>query len=387
MRLSASTLIDEKVFSVHADLRHEFCYNNKGDTMELRWLGDTGLRVSSFSLGTMGFGGAARGGWVGAIDQDEAIRHVSMAIDMGVNMFDTADSYSNGESEVMLGRAVSSRRDSVLISTKVHSRSGEGPNDVGQSRWHLVQGCEASLRRLGTDHIDIYHVHGFDGCTRLDETLEGLNDLVRSGKVRYIACSNHAAWQVMKAIGISRENRWSRFVAFQGYYSLVGRDIENDILPLCRDQGLGVFVWSPLAGGFLSGKFSPDQPPEAGTRRSFVGDLGVGVIDPDRGFAVVQVLRDIAAERNVSPSQVALNWVRRNSDVTSVIVGARTAEQLQDNLNASTWQLTDEEYQRLNRTSAVTTPYPQWFQRQFTAERYSKAGAPDDAFNYDFSND
>jgi aryl-alcohol dehydrogenase-like predicted oxidoreductase len=352
--------------------------------MELRWLGDTGLRVSGFALGTMGFGGAARGGWVGAIDQEEADQQVSMAIEMGVNVFDSADSYGSGESEAMLGRALRGRRDGVLISTKVHSRSGDGPNDVGQSRWHLHRACEASLRRLETDYIDLYHVHGFDGCTRLEETLEGLNDLVRSGKVRYIACSNHAAWQVMKALGISRENSWSRFVAYQGYYSLVGRDIEHDVLPLCRDQGLGVLVWSPLAGGFLTGKFSADRPPAPGTRRSFVGDLGVGRIDPERGFAIVENLRSIAGARGVSPAQVALNWIRRNRTITSVVIGARTSEQLQDNLDASTWELDDDEANRLNRASAIDTPYPHWFQRQFTAERYSLSGAPEDAFDYDF---
>jgi aryl-alcohol dehydrogenase-like predicted oxidoreductase len=352
--------------------------------MELRWLGSTGVRVSTFALGTMGFGGAARGGWVASIDQTEADRQVGTALDAGVNVVDSADSYGNGEAEVLLGRALRGRRDDVIVSTKVHSRSGPGPNDVGQSRWHLVRACEASLRRLATDHIDLYHVHGFDGCTPLEETLEGLNDLVRSGKVRYLACSNLAAWQAMKALGIARAQGWSRFVAYQGYWSLVGRDIEHEIAPMCRDQQLGVLVWSPLAGGFLTGKSSPGVPAPDGTRRSYVGDLGVGRIDETRGYAIVDVLREIAAARGVSVAQVALNWVRSRPEVSSVVVGARTTEQLTDNLAAASWALDPAERERLDRASAVEHPYPVWFQRQFTAERFSPAGPPADAFDYDF---
>ncbi len=352
--------------------------------MELRWLGNTGLRVSAFALGTMGFGDAARGGWVGSIEQADADRQVAMALDAGVNLFDTANTYGAGHAEIMLGRALGNRRDDVLVSTKVHSRSGEGPNDVGQSRWHLHRACEASLRRLGTDHIDLYHVHGFDGCTPLEETLEGLNDLVRSGKVRYIACSNLAAWQVMKAIGIAREQRWSRFVAYQGYYSLVGRDIEHDVLAMCRDQGLGVLVWSPLAGGFLTGKFRPGTVAPDGTRRSHVGDLGVGRIDEGRGFAIVELASEIAAARGVSVAQVALNWLRTRPEVTSVIIGARTDVQLADNLTAATWTLTEDERAHLDAASETDLPYPQWFHHQFTAERFSRDGAPLGAFDYRF---
>jgi aryl-alcohol dehydrogenase-like predicted oxidoreductase len=355
--------------------------------MELRWLGDTGLRVSAFALGTMGFGGAARGGWVASIDQAEADRQVGLAMDMGVNLVDCADSYGNGASETILGHALRGRREQILVSTKVHSRSGDGPNDVGQSRWHLHRACEASLRRLETDYIDIYHVHGFDYCTRIEETLEGLNDLVRSGKVRYIACSNHAAWQTAKALGLAQQNHWSRFVAYQGYYSLVGREIEHDVLPMCRDQGLGVLVWSPLAGGFLTGKFRRDEPAAEGTRRSHTGDLGISKIDEAQGYAIVDELNKIAVSRAASPAQVALNWILRNRDITSVIIGARTTEQLRDNLSAASWELTDNEASRLDQLSAIEAPYPHWFHRQFTAERFSRSGPPADAFNYDFGSE
>jgi aryl-alcohol dehydrogenase-like predicted oxidoreductase len=343
------------------------------------------MRVSAFALGTMGFGGAATGGWVGTTDLDEAREQVRLALDAGVNIFDTADGYAKGESERLLGQALGRDRDDVLVSTKVHVRVGEGPNDVGQSRWHIVRACEGSLRRLGTDHIDLYHLHGFDACTPLDETLRALDDLVRAGKVRYIACSNFTGWQLMKALCVSEQRNFERFVAFQGYYSLVSRDLENDHLPLCRDQGLGVLVWSPLAGGFLSGKFqrnglSPTEP----TRRSFVGDLGVGTIDEEQGHEIVDVAREIASHRGASVAQVALNWLRSRGEVSSIILGARTVLQLADNLAAAQWELAPDEIARLDAVSARPLPYPHWFQRQFTAERSSREGAPSGAFNYRF---
>jgi aryl-alcohol dehydrogenase-like predicted oxidoreductase len=345
--------------------------------METRFLGTTGLQVSTLALGTMGFGGGAQSP-VGTIDVDAARHMVGLALDAGVNLFDTANSYSGGRAEEVLGQALGCRRDEVLISTKVHARTGDGVNDVGQSRWNIVRACEASLRRLGTDHIDLFHVHGFDGCTPLEESLGALDRLVRSGKVRYLACSNHAAWQIAWALGISAQRGLDRYVAVQAYYSLVARELEWDVIPACEALGLGILVWSPLAGGLLSGKFRPDATP-AGTRRAMVGDLGVGPVDHERAWRILAVARDVASARGVSVAQVALNWVRANPAVSSVIVGARTAEQLADNLAAASWSLTPAERAVLAHVSATPLPYPHWFPRQFTAERFGPDGPPDAA--------
>jgi aryl-alcohol dehydrogenase-like predicted oxidoreductase len=344
--------------------------------VELRWLGRTGVRVSALSLGTMGFGGAASGGHVARIDLGDAERQVRLALDAGVNLFDTANGYAGGASERLLGQALGADRQRVLVSTKVHARVGDGPNDVGQSRWHIVRACEDSLRRLGTDHIDLYHVHGFDACTPLDETLRALDDLVRTGKVRYLACSNYTGWQLMKALAESDRRGVERFVALQAYYNLVARELENEHLPLCRDQGVGVLVWSPLAAGFLSGKFRRATPQPEGTRRALIGDLGIGPVDEEHGHAIVDVAREIAGSRGTSVAQVALNWLRSRPEVSSVIVGARTMEQLVDNLAAAQWTLDDDEVARLDEASARVLPYPYWFQRRFTAERFSRDGAP-----------
>lgn len=350
--------------------------------MEMRFLGTTGVKVSAFTLGTMGFGGDPQRPLVGSAGLDDATRMVDLALDAGVNLFDTANSYSGGRSEELLGTALGRRRDRVLISTKVHARSGDGPNDVGQSRWHIVRACEASLRRLGTDHIDVYHVHGFDACTPLEEVLTSLDRLVSAGKVRYIACSNYAAWQLVAAHGVSATRNVERYVAVQAYYSLVARELEWDILPACRYTGTGVLVWSPLAGGLLSGKFDRATPAAAGTRRGMVGDLGVGTPDHEQAWEILDVCRDIAAVRRVSVAQVALNWLRTRPEVSSVIVGARTEAQLADNLAAAQWQLTGEETARLDTVSERPWPYPHWFHRQFTAERFSRDGAPPTAHDY-----
>jgi aryl-alcohol dehydrogenase-like predicted oxidoreductase len=354
--------------------------------MEYRWLGSSGLKVSSLALGAMGFGGSTTGGWVGNHELDDVQRHVGMALDAGVILFDSANSYQKGTAEELLGKALGANRDRVLVSTKVNSRVGEGVNDVGQSRWHILRSCEDSLRRLGTDRIDIYHVHGFDACTPLEESLGALDALVQSGKVRYIACSNHAAWQIMKALSVADRRGLSRYVATQSYYTLVARELEWEIMPLSRDQGLGLLVWSPLAGGFLSGKFSRAAEPPPGTRRAMIGNLGVGPIDEEQGFAIVDVMRDIAEQRGggVTCAQVALNWLRTRDLVSSIIIGARSDEQLADNLAATQWTMTADEQQRLDEVSAVPFPYPHWYQRQFTAERYSREGAPGEAFTYQF---
>ena len=343
--------------------------------METRFLGTTGLRVSTFALGTMGFGGGAQSP-VGDIDLDTARRMVAMGLDAGVNLFDTANSYGGGRSEELLGKALGSRRDDVLVSTKVHARAGAGPNDVGQSRWNIVRSCEASLRRLGTGHIDLFHVHGFDGCTPLEESLLALDRLVRSGKVRYLACSNYAAWQIAWASGISAQRGLDRYVATQAYYSLVARDLEWEIAPACHALGLGVLVWSPLAGGLLSGRLGADDTP-SGTRRAWVGDLGIGPVDHERAGRVLATAQGIASARGVSVAQVALNWVRANPAVSSVIIGARTTDQLAENLAAASWSLDGDEKAALDAVSAVPLPYPHWFQRQFTAERFGLGGPPD----------
>jgi aryl-alcohol dehydrogenase-like predicted oxidoreductase len=244
---------------------------------------------------------------------------------------------------------------------------GDGPNDVGQSRHHLVRACEDSLRRLGTDYIDLYQVHGFDALTPLEETLRALDDLVRSGKVRYIGCSNYSAWHLMKALCISERKGLERFVSQQAYYSLVARELEYELVPLSLDQGLGILVWSPLAAGFLSGKFRRGRAGPDGTRRSQRGDPGT--IDEERGYDIIEVLDEIAQEHNATIAQAALNWVLRKPGVTSIIVGARTEEQLKDNLEAAGWQMTEEQVGRLDEVSTTPPIYPYWHQRRFNSER------------------
>jgi aryl-alcohol dehydrogenase-like predicted oxidoreductase len=343
--------------------------------MDTRYLGDTGLRVSSLSLGAMGFGANAQSP-LGPVDVDLATRMLAMSVDAGVNLIDTANSYTGGRSEEVVGEIIGPYRDRVMISTKLHARFGEGANDVGQSRWNIDRSCERSLRKLRTDCIDILHVHGFDGCTPLEESLGALDRLVRAGKVRYLACSNYTAWQIAHALGISARKGLDRYVAVQAYYSLVARELEWDIVPACRELGVGIFVWSPLAGGLLSGKFRRDETP-AGTRRAMIGDLGVGPVDPEDGWRIIDACTDVATQRGCSVAQVALNWVRANPAVTSVIIGARTTDQLADNLAAGTWELTADERAALDAASAVPLPYPHWFQRQFTAERFGPDGPPD----------
>jgi aryl-alcohol dehydrogenase-like predicted oxidoreductase len=335
--------------------------------MEMRFLGNSGLKVSALAFGTMTFGGKGHFRQVGSVQVDEARRHVDLCLDAGVNLFDTADVYSQGASEEILGQALGRRRDDVILATKAHGRMGDGPNDVGQSRYHLTRACEESLRRLGTDYIDLYQLHGFDALTPLEETLGALDDLVRSGKVRYIGCSNYSAWHLMKALCISERKGLERFVSQQVYYSLVARELEYELVPLSLDQGLGILVWSPLAAGFLSGKFRRGRPGPDGTRRSQRGDPGT--IDEERGYDIIEVLDDIAREHDATIAQVALNWVLRKPGVTSVVVGARTEEQLRDNLEAASWKMTEEEVWRLDEVSATPPIYPYWHQQRFNSER------------------
>jgi aryl-alcohol dehydrogenase-like predicted oxidoreductase len=340
--------------------------------MEYRQLGRCGLRVSAMTLGTMGFAGAGQFSDVGQVDLAGARRQIDMAIDAGINLIDTADIYSMGASEELVGEALSGRRDRVLLGTKARFAMGPGPNDAGLSRHHLIEACEASLRRLGTDHIDLYQVHEWDGQTPLEETLGALDDLVRAGKVRYVGCSNFAAWQVMKALGIAERRLLPRFVSQQVYLSLQERSAEYEIVPSAIDQGLGLLIWSPLAGGLLSGKYRRAQPPPPGSRHA--GQWSEPpVYDEDRLYDTVEVLLEIAADHGVSAAQVALAWLLGRPGVTTVIVGARTEEQLADNLAAAELELSAHERARLEEVSRPNLLYPFWHHRAAAGDRLSAA--------------
>jgi len=336
--------------------------------MEMRFLGKSGLKISTLSFGTMTFGGGDNFfQHMGGTQFEEAQRLIDLCLDAGVNLFDTADVYSQGRSEEILGKALGKRRQDAIIATKAYGRMGDGPNDVGLSRYHLIRACEDSLRRLGTGYIDLYQVHGFDALTPLEETLRALDDLVRSGKVRYIGCSNYSGWHLMKALCVSEREGLERYVSQQVYYSLVARELEYELIPLGLDQGVGILVWSPLAFGFLSGKYRRGQPQPEGTRRSQLGD--VGNIDLEKGYDIVAALDEVARDRGVSIAQVALRWLLHQPGITSVIIGARNEQQLRDNLGAATWEITPEELRKLNDVSAVPPIYPYWHQRQYGAER------------------
>jgi aryl-alcohol dehydrogenase-like predicted oxidoreductase len=341
--------------------------------MEYRQLGRSGLRVSALTLGTMTFGG--RGGFraVGATDVDGARRQVDQCLDAGVNLIDTADVYSDGLAEEITGEVIRGRRDSLLLSTKVRMSMGDGPNDAGLSRQHIIAGCEASLRRLGTDHIDIYHVHEWDGQTRLEETLSALSSLVSAGKVRYLAASNYAGWQLMKALALADRLGFERFAAQQIYYSLEARDAEFELVPLSVDQGLGILVWSPLAGGLLSGKYRRDASPTEQTRHVSGQWDEPPIRDQDRLYDTIEVLVDVAGAHGVSPAQVALAWLLGRPAVTSLIIGARTEEQLADNLGAAALTLAADERAALDKVSQPELLYPYWHQLNTAADRLGPA--------------
>jgi aryl-alcohol dehydrogenase-like predicted oxidoreductase len=333
--------------------------------MNYRTLGRTGLKVSELCLGTMTFGENFYG--IAVVDQPAANAMVKRAWEAGINFFDTADVYSYGQSEIVLGQALKDcglDRDSVIIATKVRSAMTEAAtqgtgdvNNVGLSRQHIMAAVENSLRRLQTDYIDLYQVHGWDVLTPIEETLRALDDLVRQGKVRYIGCSNWSARHLMKAVCLSRANRWAQFVSLQAYYSLVGRDLEHELLPLCREEGLGVLPWSPLSGGFLSGKYTRENPSPEGARRS---GFQFPPIDEARGFDAVEALARIAKEKGASVAQVALAWLLAQSGVTSVIIGANKSSQLEDNLKAAELQLSAAEIEVLSATTMPAAQYPQW---------------------------
>jgi aryl-alcohol dehydrogenase-like predicted oxidoreductase len=340
--------------------------------MEYRTLGRSGLRVSVLTMGTMTFGGEGPFANVGTTGVDEAQRQVDMCLDAGINLIDTADVYSGGRSEEILGEVLRGRRDQVLVATKVRMGMGPGPNDAGLSRHHVISGCEASLRRLGTDHIDLYQLHEWDGRTPLEETLEALDLLVRSGKVRYVGVSNFAGWQLMKALGTAERSGLPRFVSQQIYYSLQAREAEYELIPLAVDQGLGVLVWSPLAGGLLSGKYRRDREAPAGSRQ--LTDWGEPpVYDQDGLYDIIEVLVGIGEERGVSAAQVALAYLLGRPAVTSVIIGARTTEQLADNLTAASLSLTEAERAQLDKVSAPPLIYPYWHQARTASDRLSPA--------------
>jgi aryl-alcohol dehydrogenase-like predicted oxidoreductase len=343
--------------------------------MRYRLLGRTGLYVSELCLGTMTFGG--QGFWkvMGGLGQDAATALVKQAFDAGVNFIDTANVYSQGDSETLTGNAIRSLglpRDEMVLATKATGVMNEtAVNALGQSRYHLMAQVDASLKRLQLDHIDLYQLHGFDPLTPLDEVLSTLNDLVRSGKVRYIGLCNMAAWQIMKGLAISEKQHWARFESVQAYYTVAGRDLEREVLPLIKDQQLGLMVWSPLAGGLLSGKFSADGQGLEGTRRA---SFDFPVVDKPRAFRVVDAMRRIAHEHQVSVAQVALAWLLSRPQVSTVIMGAKTPEQLQDNLGSSRLSLSAEELQVLEEVSALPPEYPGWM---LARQGQSRANPPE----------
>ncbi|MFC6014995.1 aldo/keto reductase [Plantactinospora solaniradicis] len=326
--------------------------------MEFRRLGASGLHVPALSFGAGTFGGAGElfGAW-GNSDAREARRLVDICLDAGVTMFDTADVYSDGASEEVLGEAIKGRRDRVLLSTKTSLPTGAGPNDAGSSRARLIAACEQALRRLGTDHIDLFQLHAFDAGTPIEEVLSTLDDLVRAGKLRYVGVSNFAGWELMKSLGVAARHGYPRYVAHQVYYSLVGRDYEWELMPLGLDQGVGAVVWSPLGWGRLTGKVRRDRPLPAGSRLHRTADYGPPVRD-EYLFRVVDALDEVARETGRAVPQIALNWLLRRPTVASVIIGARNETQLRQNLGAVGWTLTPDQVARLDSASARTPPYP-----------------------------
>jgi aryl-alcohol dehydrogenase-like predicted oxidoreductase len=322
-------------------------------------MGNTGIKVSELCFGAMTFGGKGYWKYVGELVQKDASELVSLALDGGINFFDTADVYSEGLSEEMLGKALGSRRKDIVLATKVRGRTGQGPNDVGLSRWHIIENCNASLKRLGTDYIDLYQVHSFDPYTPLEETLRTLDDLVRDGKVRYLGVSNYAGWHLMKALSISEKLNLEKFVTLQAFYSLIARDLENELVPLCLDQKLGILPWSPLGGGFLTGKYRRGKPrPENSRRTDTTGQFLQ--FDEERGFDIVDELEKITNNHNATITQSALNYLLRKPGVTSAIIGAKTKEQLSDSLKTTDWEMTPEEVARLDEISKPPRVYPNW---------------------------
>lgn len=334
--------------------------------MKYNLLSNTGLFVSQLCFGAMGFGGTGMWKNVGQTPQEEANQLVSRALDAGINFFDTANVYSSGISEQMLGKALGSKRKDVVVATKVRGRMGEGVNDIGLSRVHIRQQVEESLRRLGTDYIDLYQIHGVDHYASFEDTLRTLDDLVREGKVRYIGASNLMAWQLMKTIGISEKHGWEAFKSLQAHYSIATRDLEREVVPLLKDQNIGLMVWSPLSGGFLTGKYKPHQQPEETSRRKA---FDFPPINKDQAYEIIEVMEDIAKNHQASVAQVALAWLLHQNVVTSVIVGARKMQQLDDNIRAAEIAFNRQELDRLDEISQLTPEYPGWMVQFMQSDR------------------
>ena len=336
--------------------------------MKYNLLGNTGLKVSELCLGTMTFGGQGMWTAIGALPQDEANELVKQSVDAGINFIDTANVYSEGLSEMMTGQAIRDlglKRDDLVIATKVRGTIGTGINNSGLTRKHILQQANESLTRLNMDYIDLYQIHGFDPLTPIEETLEALDSLVKSGKVRYIGCSNLAAWQIMKALGVSAQQHLAKFVSLQAYYTIAGRDLEREVVPMLLDQKLGLMVWSPLAGGFLSGKYTREANAEEGRRVNF----DFPPVNKDKAFDIIDVMQEIAVAKDVTVPQIALGWLLHQPVVTSVIIGAKRPEQLQDNLKAIDLKLTADELAQLEAVSKLSPEYPGWMIERQTADR------------------
>jgi aryl-alcohol dehydrogenase-like predicted oxidoreductase len=332
--------------------------------MEYRQLGASGLRVPVLSFGTATFGGTTSffKAW-GTTDTEEATRLVRICLDAGVSFFDTSNVYSKGVAEEILGKTLKGVRDEVLISTKGTFPMGDGPNDYGASRHYLIKQCEASLKRLNTDYIDIYHMHGFDANTPVEETLRTLDNLIQSGKVRYIACSNFSGWHLMKSLSIAEKHSWNKYIAHQAYYSLLDREFEWELMPLAVNQQIGTIVWSPLSAGRLSGKYRRGQPAPTDNRVQQGGGLGPAT-DEERLYRIMDALDEIALDTGKTVAQVAINWLLQRPTVANIIIGARTEEQLKQNLGAIGWNLDKEQVKKLDQASYRDAIYPYWHQRQ-----------------------
>ena len=343
--------------------------------MEYRLLGRSGLKVSTITMGTMTFGGSAK---IGDTDLKDAQRQIDLCLEAGVNLIDTANVYSRGISETIIGEALDGgRRKRTLLATKVRFKMGEGPNDNGLSRYHIVEQAEASLRRLRTDVIDLYQVHQWDGSTPLEETMEALDTLIRQGKVRYVGCSNYSGWHIMKALGVSEAHNYQRFVSQQIHYTLHAREAEYELVPVSLDQGLGILVWSPLAGGLLSGKYRRGVSAPEGSRHAG-GHSEPPVYDWEKLYDIIDVVVSVAEEHGVTGAQVALAWLLQRPGVTSVIVGGRNEEQFRDNLAAAELKLSEHQVRRLDEVSRPTLIYPYWHQNRSVFDRM---GAADLAFH------
>ena len=340
--------------------------------MEYRTLGRSGLKVSAITMGTFTFGGKGAFGMVGQQGVPEARRLVDLCIDNGVNLFDTANMYSTGLAEEILGEALDGRREKVLVTSKARMRIGDGPNDEGVSRYHLIRECERSLKRLRTDRIDIYYMHEWDGTTPVEEKMAALDTLVQQGKVRYVGCSNYSGWHIMKSLMASERDRRTRFVTQQIHYTLEAREAEYELLPISVDQGLGVLVWSPLAAGLLTGKHRRGAPAPEGSRQ-FAGWTEPPIRDEEKLWSIVDVLVEIGDAHGVSAAQVALAWLLTRPGVSSLVVGGRNEAQFRDNFGAVSLRLAEDELTRLNQVSRVPYIYPYWHQRNFATDRFCEA--------------